>query len=569
MRMSSLVGRRDKDTPKEAQIVSHQLLLRGGYIRQVGAGLYTLLPLAVRVIKKIESIIRNEMNSLEGQEVLFPVVLPKELWNETGRYDAVGDELLRFKDRSGAGFVLGMTHEEASVHLARSDIFSYKQLPFTIYQIQTKFRDEPRSRGGLIRVREFTMKDAYSFHEDEACLSNTYDAIFSGYENIFKKVGLKNFISVESDTGMMGGGVSHEFMSILDIGEDSLLLCSHCDYQANRDIAKTNYPQIEDEDASLTEVATPDKKSIEEVSEFLKVDPKSTAKCVFYKDEKGELVTMLIRGDLEVNEVKVKGLLQTGELIMADDDLITQSGMVPGFASPMVEGGLDKPVLIDHSLKNRKNLVAGANKLDTHYTGFSIERDLKDAKIEWVDVASVVAGDACPKCGKELDMKRGVEIGNIFKLGDKYTKSMKMTYLDRNGKAQTPIMGCYGIGVGRLMACIVEEHHDKFGPIWPSEIAPFTVQINILDLKKEDGLVKAEKVYKELQDKGIEVVIDDRGEKAGFQFSDADLLGIPHRLIFSPKNLKEGKVEYRTRASRDSVLFDLESVVEEVLKKIG
>jgi len=569
MRMTKLVGRRDKDAPKEAQIISHQLLLRGGYIRQVGAGLYTLLPLAMRVIQKIEAIIRREMEDLDCQEVLFPIVLPKELWSETGRYEAVGDELLRFKDRSGADFVLGMTHEEASVHLARSDIFSYKQLPFTIFQIQTKFRDEARARGGLIRVREFTMKDAYSFHTNEDCLTQTYDQLHKGYERIFDKVGLENFVSVESDTGMMGGGQSHEFMSILDIGEDTLLLCSKCDYKANRDIATTEHSVEEDIKCDIEEVSTPDKKTIEEVAEYLNVNEKSTAKCVFYKNAQNELITMLIRGDLEINEVKVKGILQQSELLMADDELIQSEGMVPGFASPRVDGGLKSELYIDNSLKGRENLVAGANKKDFHLKGFSIARDLENTDFKWVDISSVKEGDACPKCREPLNMKRGVEIGNIFKLGDKYSKSMKMTYLDKNGKAQTPIMGCYGIGVGRLLACVVEEHHDKFGPIWPEAIAPYAVQINVLDLKKEDGLVKAENVYNALREKGVEVILDDRGEKAGYQFSDADLLGIPHRLVFSPKNLKENKVEYRTRASRDSVLIDLDEVVEEVLKKLN
>ena len=569
MRMTKLVGRRDKDAPKEAQIISHQLLLRGGYIRQVGSGLYTLLPLAVKVVRKIEAIIRNEMENLDCQEVLFPVVLPKELWSETGRYEAVGDELLRFKDRSGANYVLGMTHEEASVHLARSDIFSYKQLPFTIFQIQTKFRDEARSRGGLIRVREFTMKDAYSFHTDDECLTKTYDELFKGYERIFSAVGLKNFVSVESDTGMMGGGMSHEFMSVLDIGEDTLLLCSKCDYKANRDIATTEHSKIEDHKKDLEEVFTPDKKTIEEVAQFLDMSEKNTAKCVFYKNTKNELITMLIRGDLEINEVKVKGLLQESELLMADDALIESAGMTPGFASPKVEGDLKSKLFIDKSLFDRENLIAGANKKDFHLKGFSIARDLQNTEFEWADISSVKEGDACPKCSEPLNMKRGVEIGNIFKLGDKYSKSMKMTYLDKNGKAKTPIMGCYGIGIGRLLACVVEEHHDKFGPIWPESIAPYTVQINVLDLKKEEGLAKAEKVYNELREKGVEVILDDRGEKAGFQFSDADLLGIPHRLIFSPKNLKENKVEYRTRASRDSVMLDLDVVVDEVLKKIS
>lgn len=569
MKMSQLLGRRDKDAPKEAQIISHQLMLRGGYIRQVGAGLYSILPLGLRVLQKIESIIREEMNAVGGQEILMPVVLPRELWEESGRYDSVGSELLRFKDRTGKDFVLGMTHEEAVVHLARSEIFSYKQLPLSVYQVQTKFRDEPRARGGLIRVREFTMKDAYSFHADEDCLKKTYEAYFQAYERVFKRVGLKNFISVESDAGMMGGGCSHEFMSVLDIGEDSFLICNSCDYKANREVATTVYPAFNDEGQTLEEVSTPGTKTIEEVSSLLNVSEQQTAKAIFYKDDDGKLVVILTRGDLDVNEAKLKVTLGMSELVMADDELITRHGMVPGFASPLNTDAGQYRLLVDLSLKNRKGLITGANKADAHMKGFDSTRDLEKLEHQWVDLSSVPDKSTCPHCKKgELDLKRGVEIGNIFQLGDKYTKSMKMDYLDKNGKAQTPIMGCYGIGVGRLMACVLEESHDKFGPIWPERIAPFQVHINVLDPKKEGVLDKAMSIYTELVQKGVDVLIDDRGEKAGFQFSDADLLGCPHRLIISPKNLAKQKVEYRTRAIKDSTLIDTDQIVSEVLKQL-
>lgn len=567
--MSQLVGRRDKDAPKEAQLMSHQLLLRGGYIRQVGAGLYSLLPLGLKVVQKIEAIIRSEMNKTESQEVLCPVVLPRELWDESGRYESVGSELLRFKDRGGKDFLLGMTHEEAMVHLARSDVFSYKQYPFTIYQIQTKFRDEPRARGGLIRVREFTMKDAYSFHTNQKCLEERYQVMHQAYEDIFAKVGLKNFISVESDAGMMGGGCSHEFMAVTEIGEDTLLICEACGYKANSEVATTKYPNFEDSEASLEEVATPDTTSIEDVASFLKVEETQTAKAVFYQTKEGELIFLLTRGDLEINEAKVKKAIGEPELIMAEEELIQKHGMIPGYASPLNTDSKNYRLLIDFSLKHRKNLVTGANKKDFHFTGFDLKRDLEGFEFKWADLTSVPDGSACPKCEASLASKRGVEIGNIFQLGKKYTESMKMTYLDQSGKAKTPIMGCYGIGVGRLMACIIEEHHDKFGPIWPEAVAPFQVHINVLDLKKEDGLKKAEQVYHSLVQRGIEVVLDDRGEKAGFQFSDADLLGVPHRLVFSPKNLKENKVEYRTRAVKDATMLDLDEVVEFVLKQLN
>ena len=570
MRMSQLLGRRDKDAPKEAQITSHQFILRGGYARQVGAGLFSMLPLGLRVIRKIEAIIRQEMDAVGGQEVLMPVVLPRELWEESGRYDTVGSELLRFKDRGGKDFVLGMTHEEAAVHLARNEVSSYKQLPFTIYQIQTKFRDEPRSRGGLIRVREFTMKDAYSFHENDECLKKTYEELHEAYHRIFQRAGLKNFISVASDAGMMGGGVSHEFMSITEVGEDSFLTCASCGYKANREVAKTTYPAFEDQPADISEVSTPETTSIEDVSNLLKVSPQQTCKAFFCLDKKGQLVCAIIRGDLEINEAKIKSALYIKELTMADDALIISHGMTPGFASPMGTDTSTYRLLVDESLRGRKNLVTGANKRDAHLTGFDLERDLADSKYTWVDVASVTDGAACPECSQPLKLERGVEIGNIFQLGNKYSKSMKMTYLDNNGKAQVPTMGCYGIGVGRLLACLIEEHHDKFGPIWPQSVAPFELQINALDPDRDGGEVRelADQLYADLQAKGIDVVYDDRGEKAGFQFGDADLLGVPHRVVISPKTLADQEVEYRTRAIKDSVRLKVDSLCDEVLKLV-
>jgi prolyl-tRNA synthetase len=568
--MSQLVGRRDKDAPKEAQIVSHQLLLRGGYARQVGAGLFSLLPLGLKVVRKIEAIIRDEMNKVGSQEVLMPVVLPRELWEESGRYDTVGSELLRFKDRGQKDFVLGMTHEEAVVHLTRNEINSYKQLPASVYQIQTKFRDEPRARGGLIRVREFTMKDAYSFHADDTCLQKTYDAFYEAYDRIFKRCGLERFISVASDAGMMGGGVSHEFMSISEVGEDSFLVCGSCDYKANLEVAKTHYPTFEDSAAEIQQVETPNTESIDDVSAFLKVDSKGTAMAFFCKDPEDQLVLALIRGDLEVNEAKIKAILGSKDLVMADEKSIVAAGMVPGYASPYNTEANSYRLIVDESLRGRENLVVGANKVGFHLTGFSIERDLKAFDIEWVDIASVPDGSPCPECGKSMESLRGVEIGNIFQLGQKYSQAMGMTYLDKNGKAQVPIMGCYGIGVGRLMACLMEEHHDKFGPIWPQAVAPFELHINALDLDRGEGEVRkvAEQLYRDLQQSGIDVVFDDRGEKAGFQFGDADLIGAPHRVIISPKTLKDGEVEYRTRAIKDSQRLSLEGLAQRVAELV-
>lgn len=571
MRMSKLLGRRDKDAPKEAQSVSHQLLLRGGYARQVGAGLFSLLPLGHRVVRKIEAIIRDEMEKVGGQEVLMPVVVPKELWEESGRYEGVGSELLRFEDRTGKGFVMSMTHEEAAVHLARNEVNSYKQLPFTIFHIQTKFRDEPRARGGLIRVKEFTMKDAYSFHVDQDCLEKTYEEIHASYERIFDRVGLKDVVSVAADTGMMGGGLSHEFMSVLDIGEDSFLICPSCGYRANRDVAKTTYPKFQDEDAAIEVFDTPETSSIEDLCRGYDLVPTSTCMAFFCEDAEGELVCALIRGDLDVNEAKIKAILGCRELVMASEESILQAGFVPGYASVLGAKSGAFRLLVDESLRGRKGMIAGANEVGKHLKGFSLERDLDGFEPEWSDFASVTDGAACVDCGGSLSLKRGVEIGNIFQLGTKYSESMKMTYLDQQGKAQTPIMGCYGIGVGRLMACVMEEQSDKFGPIWPKNIAPFQVQINALDMKRGDGEVGrvAEGLYQELLDLGVEVVFDDRNEKAGFQFNDADLLGVPFRVVVSPKTLKEGEVEVRTRAVKDSSRLPLEGLAAEIVSRIS
>lgn len=568
MRMSNLLGKRTKEAPKDAQIVSHQLLLRGGYMRQVSAGLFSMLPLGLRVIQKIEAIVRSEMNRLGCQEVLMPVVLPRELWEESGRYGSVGSELLRFKDRNDKDFVLGMTHEEAVVHLARSEVFSYKQLPFTVYQIQTKFRDEPRSRGGLIRVREFTMKDAYSFHEHDECLSKTYDAMHQAYENVFSRVGLKNFISVASDAGMMGGGVSHEFMAVTPIGEDSFLICQKCDYKANREVARCTHPKFDDQNAELEKVSTPETQSIEDVSSLLGVPATQTAMAFFCLDSEGELVMVLARGDLEINEAKLKTQLGMKEVVMADEEKIAQHGMVPGYASCLNTDTTKYKLLVDESLKGRCNLVVGANEVNFHIKGFDSERDLASMTYSWVDVTSVPDGSSCIECGGALKLERGVEIGNIFQLGRKYSESMNMTYLDQQGKAQVPIMGCYGIGIGRLMACVVEEYHDDYGPIWPESIAPYQLQINVLDPKKDGVKDAADQLYNELLQAGVEVLLDDRGEKAGFQFSDADLIGCPHRVVISPKTLKDAEVEYRTRADKNSVRLPLQGLKEALLEKL-
>ncbi len=547
--MSQQVGRRIKETPKDAQTPSHVYLIRGGYIRPVSTGIYSLLPLGKRIVAKIERIIREEMDRIEGQEVLMPVVLPRELWEESGRYKGVGQELLRFKDRNGKDMLLGMTHEEAVVHLARTEVNSYKQLPFMLYQIQTKYRDEARPRAGLIRVREFTMKDAYSFHSSEECLKKYYARAHEAYERIFKRLGFKDVVSIESDTGMMGGAVSHEFMAVSESGEDTLFLCGGCGYRANKEVARSNLRFQTEAPQPLEKVHTPGHKTIEEVAKFLGVQGSHTGKAVFYTDDDGKLYFVVIRGDLEVNETKLRNHLKLRELKFANDQQIRAVGSEPGYASPLNVDPAKCRILFDRSAVESTNLVVGANEPDYHLKNFCFERDMKAvaAKVEILDLAAVRDGDPCPNCNQPLAAKRGIEVGNIFQLGTKYSQSMNCTYLDQNGKARPMIMGCYGIGVGRSMAAVIEQAHDDYGPIWPMSIAPYEVHICALNFDQEPVKKAAEQLYENLTRRGVEVLLDDRNEKAGSAFNDADLIGVPVRLILSPKNLATGEVELKTR----------------------
>jgi prolyl-tRNA synthetase len=549
MRMSQLFGKRIKEAPKDAQSASHIFLIRGGYIRPVSGGIYSLLPLAKRITQKIESIIREEMNQIEGQEILMPLVLPRELWEESGRYKTVGPELLRFKDRNQKDMVLGMTHEEAVVHLARSEIHSYKQLPLMLYQIQTKYRDEARPRAGLIRVREFTMKDAYSFHTSDDCLKSYYNRAHEAYTKIFNRIGLKNFVSIESDAGMMGGGTSHEFMALADCGEDTLFMSPGGEYKANKEVAKTGLKFTKETENPLVKVHTPGQRSIESVAKYLGVKKSQTGKAVFYTDEKNNLYFIVIRGDLEINETKLRNTLKVKELRLANDDAIRSVGAVPGYASPINLHSKTLRVLFDPSAANSSNLVVGANTLDYHFTGFNFDRDQQAilSPLEIVDVAAAREGDPCPLTGQPLQMIRGIEVGNIFQLGTQYSKSMNATYLDTHGKSCLITMGCYGIGIGRSMASVIEQSHDSYGPIWPKEIAPYHVHICALNLGEASVQKAAETLYKELRQAEIEVLYDDRNEKAGSAFSDADLIGIPFRVILSPKTLATQEAELKTR----------------------
>lgn len=566
MKLEKLVGERFKEKPSDCVIDSHALMLRGGYMKGVAGGIYSqYLPLR-RICKKIEQIIRDEMDAIDGQEVLFPVVLPASLWEESGRFQSIGSELMRMKDRNGAPMVLGMTHEEAAVQLVREYASSYQRYPFMIYQIQTKFRDEARPRGGLIRVREFTMKDAYSFHTSQEDLEQYYDRCYRAYERIFARAGVPGVITVASDSGMMGGNLSHEYMMLTPIGEDSLVICGACDYRANMEAAACIVANEPGETAPLTQVATPGQQTIEDVCAFLHTERTRACKCVVYqKNATDEYVLVFVRGDMDVNETKLTNLL--GEEV--HPAAITEDcGLVAGYIGPQ---GLDKTrfaMLFDRSLEGIASLCAGANQADMHVTGLNLARDVGD--VVYQDIAKAVEGGVCPKCGKPmLTLSRGIEVGNIFQLGTKYTKSMGMQYLDSEGNAQYPIMGCYGIGVGRLAASVCEASHDNYGPIWPISIAPW--QVHLCCVRSDDAAAKAcaDTLYTTLQQQGVEVIYDDRNVRPGVMFSDADLLGVPIRVVVSPRNLEEGVCEIVTRDKRVNQKTPIDEAAAQVVQIIA
>ena len=544
MKVSRLIGSRTKETPQDCQTANHIFMVRGGYIRNVAAGIFSLYNPMRRVTQKIERIIREEMDAIDGQEVLFPVVMPATLWQASGRYDAIGSEMARFTDRNGAKNVLGMTHEEASVHLVRDVAQSYQNYPFMIYQIQTKFRDEPRSRGGLMRVREFTMKDAYSFHTDWYDLTEYYNRCLQAYRRIFARAGLADVAVVQADSGMMGGSISHEFMYLSPIGEDKIIKCPFCDFISNLEAAETIVRQTSRPEMPLTKIHTPDIKTIRALGDSLGLQDDSLMKAVVYsRVADGTPIVVFVRGDMEVSETKLRNHIGTD--IVPYEETGTHSGIVAGFIGAV---GLDSGItcVLDRSLQGATNLVGGANEIDYHISGISMARDLPNAV--YADVAKAVEDGICPACRKEgLGITGGVEVGNIFQLGDKYTKAMKMQYLDNAGELQYPIMGCYGIGVGRLAASVLEEHHDDYGPIWPIEIAPWHVAICALNIKTDAVKTAADALYQSLAESGIEVLYDDREVSAGVMFSDADLLGCPLRLVVSPKTLARGAIEVIAR----------------------
>ncbi len=570
MRMSRLFGRTLREAPAEAEIASHQLLVRAGFIRQLGAGVYSLLPLGKRSIEKIHAIMREEIEAIGGQELAMPVVNPADIWKETNRFYDIGAEMARFQDRNGRDMVLAMTHEEVVADLARNIIHSYRQLPALVYQIQTKWRDDPRPRAGLIRVREFIMKDSYSLDADEEGLDEQYRAHYRAYFNIFNRCGLPT-VAVQSDVGMMGGQMAHEFMYLTPIGEDTLLICDECGYMANRQVAVFRKP-VPDKEAGrpLEKVATPGVRTIAELAEFLNVPESRTAKAVFLvarvagEDAAGgdveRLVFALVRGDMEVNESKLANVLKAKELRPAHDEEIRAAGAIPGYASPI---GLSDDVLVvvDDLIPSSPNLVAGANEEGYHVRNVNYGRDYRAQIV--ANIAATEAGHRCPDCKEEMYASRGVEVGNIFKLGTRYSEALGCTFLDEEGATRPIVMGSYGIGSGRLLACIAEEHHDADGLMWPISVAPYHVHLVALP----GGESAADGLYGELVSHGFEVLYDDRDESAGVKFKDADLIGIPIRLTLSARSLKDGAVEVKLRREserRNVPLFDAAMKVGEL-----
>jgi len=563
VRISKLFGKTQREIPAEADTLSHQLLIKAGMISQVAAGIYSYLPLAWRVLKKIECIIRDEMDKAGGQELMMPVLQPLELWQETGRDLAFGKGLFTLSDRRERTLVLGPTHEEVITELVRYNVQSYRDLPLLLYQIQTKFRDEPRPRAGLMRVREFTMKDLYSFDTDEDGLNQSYARMLQAYQNIYDRCCLPTLL-VEADSGAIGGKDSHEFMVIAENGEDEIIYCTSCHYAANADKAESIISKIEGEEPlPLEEVDTPGMATIEQVANFLKVPQSKTLKAVFYVAD-GELVFAVIRGDLEVNEVKLKNVLQCYELRLATETEVIEAGIVAGSASPIGISGIK--VIADNSVTSGANFVAGANKPDTHFKNVNYPRDFKTDIV--ADVARAHAGEGCPKCGGKLSSTHGIEVGHVFKLGTFLSEKLEAFFIDPNGVSHPIVMGCYGIGLGRLLAAAIEQNHDDKGIIWPLPIAPYHIYLCPLYMENPQVATTAENLYADLEAQGFEVLFDDRKESPGVKFNDADLLGIPIRVTISPRTLEKNSVEIKWRSEKESQLVPLEGITEKLKELI-
>lgn len=561
MRFSKLFGKTLKEIPSDADTLSHQLLLRTGMIQQVATGVYSYLPLGWRVLRKIEQIIREEMDKAGGQELMLPTLQPFELWQETGRYPSFGKTLFTVTDRREHTLVLGPTHEEIITDLVRRYVQSYRDLPLLLYQIQNKFRDEPRPRGGLLRVREFIMKDLYSFHIDEADLDRCYQEMIQAYKNVYSRCGLPSVI-VEADSGAIGGKESHEFMLITETGEDEIVYCSNCDYAANIEKARSVKPKLETKTPlPIEEISTPNIKTIEEVANFVGVPASQTLKAVFYSAD-AELAFVVIRGDIDVNETKLKNLMKCTELRLATETEVKAAGLVAGSASPI--GIKEIKIVADDSINLGSNFIAGANKPDTHLKNVNYPRDFKIDLM--ADIAIARPGDDCPKCNGKLQSSHGIEVGHVFKLGIFYSDKMGASFLDQNGKSHPIIMGTYGIGLGRLLAAAVEQNHDDKGIIWPAAIAPYHVYLCPLRIENPEITETAEKLYQDLTDENVEVLFDDRNESPGIKFNDADLLGIPLRLTISPRTMESQSVEVKWRQEKQTELLPLEGITNTIKK---
>ena len=561
MRYSQMLIPTTKETPAEAEVVSHQLLLRGGFIRKLTSGLYTYLPLGLAAMQKVAAIVREEMNRAGAQELLMPMVQPADLWQESGRWQKYGPELLRFKDRHDRDYCLGPTHEEVITDIARREIHSYRQLPMNLYQVQTKFRDEIRPRFGLMRGREFVMKDAYSFDVSDQAAEESYRRMYDAYTRIFKRCGLE-FRPVEADSGSIGGSFSHEFMVLADTGEDTLVICTSCDYAANVEKARVVLPETSPQDTELQECAqveTPGMKKVDRVAEFLGVTPKEIIKTMIFLAD-GEPVAVLVRGDRQVQSVKLKNMLGAADVEPAEDDQVWKLCKLPvGYIGPV---DISIRLVADQEVMRMTNAVCGANEKGHHLTGVNPGRDFNPEQVG--DLREITVEDRCPVCGGALELTEGIEVGHIFKLGTSYSEALNATFQDSDGKDKTLVMGCYGIGVSRVVAAAIEQNHDKNGIIFPLPLAPFQVIVLNLGMKSKETTAAAEQLYLALQAAGIEVLYDDRDERPGSKFKDADLLGIPYRVMVGKTWEKEGRVELRLRRTGETLNIDYDRAAEEI-----
>ncbi|MGM0508591.1 MAG: proline--tRNA ligase [Fusobacteriota bacterium] len=563
MKFSNLFVKTLKDDPKEAEVISHKLMLRSGMIKKLASGIYSYLPLGYKALKKVETIVREELDRVGLQELNMPVVQPSELWKETDRWDKMGDELMRIKDRHERDFVLGPTHEEVITDIVRDNITSYKELPINLYQIQTKFRDERRPRFGLMRGREFLMKDAYSFHTDEDSLEEEYQKMHKAYNRIFERCGL-DFRAVEADSGAIGGETTHEIMVLADSGEDEVLYCNKCEYAANIEKAESDIDLIEDteENLDLEKAPTPGKKSIKEVAKYIKVDPSKTVKSMLFKAD-DKFVMALVKGSYEVNEIKLKNSLNASKIELATEEEIKDLGLERGFLGPI---DVEKiKIVADKTVKAMKNYITGGNEVDIHYKNTNHGRDYEIDLV--ADIRKVKVGEPCPKCDGKLETARGIEVGQIFKLGTKYSESMDCIFDDDQGETHPMVMGCYGIGVSRTMAAAIEQNYDKRGIIWPMSIAPYQVVIIPISTKDDEQMEVANKIHEELESRGVDVVLDDRDGRVGSKFADADLIGFPIKIV-AGRGVSDGEVELEFRTGGDDQNIKIENIVDYVVEQI-